>query len=181
MNINRRKSSNIKKYILASVMMLVILGLAYYWYLSQTNPQSLDSYDPVDYEAPSQDVINAGKDAKTDTVEEGQGKNTEQTSNSSESSNGASFTLDITTVLIENSEKLRVGSIISGLHSEGACKLTLTKGSQVITRSSDIQPLTDYTACAGFDVALSSGSWQVKLVVTIDGESVSKSTTVEVP
>lgn len=178
MNIHR--SSSIKKYILVTVVILALLGFGYYWYLSQSNPNSQDSSEPIDYGAPSQEVIDAGKDAKSSTVKEDRGKKTDQTSDDSESSK-ASFTLNITTTLIENDEKLRVGSIISGLHSEGDCELTLTKGAQNITRTSNVQPLTNYTACTGFDVALSSGSWQVTLRVTIGDESVSKTTTVEVP
>lgn len=179
MNIHR--PSNIKKYILVTVAVLVLVGLGYYWYLSQNNPNVQDLSDSIDYGAPSQEVIDAGKEAKSNTVKNDQGKKIDQKTTGSNSTSNAPFTLDITTALTENDEKLRVGSIVGGLHSQGTCKLTLNKGSQVITRTSDIQPLTDYTSCTGFDVALTSGTWQVILQVTIDDKTVSKSTTVEVP
>lgn len=183
MSAYRHKSNSMKKYLLISISVLVIAGFGYYWYLGQIDSQSLDSSNPIDYEAPSQEVIDAGKDAKTKTIEQDQETKTTQTakdttSDSSTANTSNSFTVSMTTAPDKGS--LRVSTIISGLHPNGACKLTLTKGSKVITKSSGVQSLTQYTSCTGFDVSLDSGTWSVVLKVTIDGKSVSKSATAEV-
>lgn len=183
MSAYRHKSNTIKKFIIVSVVMLGLFGAGYYWYMGQQYPQDQDtSSDNIDYDGPSQEVINAGNEAKSKTVENDQESKSEQTakdsSNDPTTTNNSAFTLDVSAAPTDTG--LRVGSIISGLHSSGTCKLTLTKGSQVITKSSGVQPLTQYTSCEGFDVSLSSGTWSVTLRVTVDGTSVSKSTTVEV-
>jgi len=53
--------------------------------------------------------------------------------------------------------------------SSGTCKLTLTKGGESITKTSDIVANPSSSTCSGFDIPtseLSSGTWTMKISIT---------------
>lgn len=70
------------------------------------------------------------------------------------------------------SDPINIRSIISGTTSnDGVCKLTLTKGLSVVTKTSDTYALPSTSTCKGFSISkseLSIGTWKVELSVTIN-------------
>lgn len=74
---------------------------------------------------------------------------------------------------------ISIRSVISGATTNnGTCKLILTKGLSVVTKTSDTYALPSTSTCKDFNInksELSTGTWQVELTVTISGkESVIK-------
>ncbi|MDR0591052.1 MAG: hypothetical protein LBG75_00575 [Candidatus Nomurabacteria bacterium] len=65
--------------------------------------------------------------------------------------------------------KLYISVMIGAVTNSGECKVTLTKGSAVVTKTSGINAMPQSSSCQGFEVPvseLSSGTWQIGLVVT---------------
>lgn len=178
------KNARPKRKIRNLLLLLLVVGvfsLAYYFYMGGTNNRSTTD---VNLDEPTEEQIDAGKNAKLKTVQEDQEtKKVKTTDKDSDPDNSSSsFTTQITTKSI-NSDALQVRNVINGVFSQGACKLVLTKGSNIVTKSADIQALAQSSTCKGFDVPLSqltSGTWQIDLSVTIDNETAKASTTVEV-
>ncbi len=175
------KNNRQKRKIRNLLLLLLVVGifcLAYYFYMGGTNNESTVD---VNLDKPTEEQIDAGKDAKLKTVQEDQEAKTTDKESGHDSS-GSSFTTQITTKSV-HSDTLQIRNVINGIFSQGTCKLTLTKGNEVVTKSADIQALPQSSTCKGFDIPLSQlspGSWRVDLSVTIDNETVKASATVEV-
>lgn len=94
-----------------------------------------------------------------------------------ETQNGAitNNDLEITITSIDTSNNLvKIRSAISGVISNsGICTLNLSKGDIIVSKTSGTYAMPSLSTCKGFDINksdLSSGVWDVKLIVNIDGK-----------
>ena len=66
------------------------------------------------------------------------------------------------TALDQTSTELEVRAEFNKITSQGTCTLSLTSGSQTVTRTANVQPLASVSTCQGFNVPLSNlspGVW----------------------
>lgn len=177
----KKKQKRTIRYVIAVLLLLGFVGGSYYWYLNQTNSDDIgldldsDSQN-INYNPPSQEEIDAGNRAKLRSVQNDQksdkhGEDNKDTSSSDKYKVGVS----VTASLVNNGKELHVGTIINGLYSNGTCKLTLSKGDEIVTRTAGVQTLAQYTTCAGFRIPiknnLAPGVWDVHVRVVVSDQS----------
>lgn len=167
------------------ILLIFIVAGGVFAYNSLYNNTSGSSQEEVNYDKPTSDQIEAGKEAKQKTIESSESENTSndpKLNNSSTNSNNKSLETYITAASVEG-ETLYLRNEISGIYSVGTCKLTLTKGSSTVTRTAGVQPLPKSSTCRGFNIpvsSLSAGQWNIRLDVTIDDETASTDGVVDV-
>lgn len=98
-------------------------------------------------------------------------------------SNGLQSVAMSITALNQTSTTLQIRTQINTVTSEGTCNLSLTNGTQTVTRTSGVQALASVSTCQGFDVPLSSlppGNWtaQITFSNTTSTGNVSKQITI---
>jgi len=177
-----KPTSSTKKYILISILAAVLIGAgAYAYYVYSQNTSSPSSPNTTNYQPATNDQQKAGEDTKKQTVDS-------DTSKGNQSDNGSTPTKDTIAVsitsAIQNGTAVNIRSLIETVTSSGSCTLKLSKGSNVVTKTSGIQALATSSTCKGFDVPTSEmtkGTWKATLAVTIDGKtgSATKAITVQ--
>lgn len=186
MKIHRDIRKGRTKYIIIVLSLLGLVGLSYLWYISQPDNDSYVSgssdSDAINYEPPTKAEVEAGNKAKQETIEDNQDSdNDTDIPKNKTGSSSDSFSVQVLPSYDSNSDNLHVGSIISGIHSNGSCRLTLTKGDQTVRRNAGIQATAQSSTCKGFNVkGLSSGSWKIDLAITIDNKTVKESSEIEI-
>ncbi len=68
-------------------------------------------------------------------------------------------------------------------YSDGSCQLTTTNGASTNSQTANVIYQPEYSSCAGFSVpisALGKGTWTIKLSVTSNGTTESKTISFEV-
>lgn len=73
----------------------------------------------------------------------------------------------------QNGNTLQIRTLIETVSSDGTCKLTLTKGSDVHTYTAGVQAQSSASTCKGFDIptsGLSAGTWQIAIDITVQGK-----------
>lgn len=83
----------------------------------------------------------------------------------------------------QNGTTLQIRTLVEMVSSDGTCKLTLTKGSDVRTYTAGIQAQSSTSTCKGFDIPtsdLSAGAWQVAIDITIQGKKAHLTKTVTI-
>lgn len=182
----KQKNFFTKKKIIITVLALALVGGGVYAY-SKTHSSPSSSSDStsktqtdksqnkeVNKAPATSDQVQAGNDAKLNTVTQNDAQSTPTP---------ASFTATITAASQYNGT-VSIRTLISGVVSQsGTCNLTITNGSQKITNSAATQALADSTTCQGFNVPVSqlgSGTWNITITATINGQSASASKTLAV-
>ncbi len=169
-----KKRSKTKVILLVAVPLLVIAGgLAVYF--SQTNKQAVIGaaktsvekerrVNVVNTDKPTSGEIKAGKDIKKETIIGSSG------SDSAGSNTGAANPIAVTiSAANQNGEVLQIRAFGDIVTNGGLCQLTLTKGSNSITKSAPTQAAANISTCQGFDIPmseLSSGTWELKVIVS---------------
>jgi cytoskeletal protein RodZ len=176
MKINKRSSS--KRLIVSIAVVVVLLAAAvgyFLWKQYQNNHNADDktSSSSIDLSTPTKEQIKEGNDAKNETIK--------NDSNSNDTPD-KSISNEITSASVSG-DTLYIRNEIMGVYADGTCKLTLTKGSETITRQAGLQPGPQSTTCKGFNIPtsqLSRGTWNVILTVTINDKTADATTTVSV-
>ena len=169
MKIKRQHPKRKIHIIILSLLAAGALAAIYFIYSNQINNK--ETGDEINYSSPVSDQVDAGAQAKKNTVEQDENDST-----------SVDFSTRIVSASVQ-SDTLKIRNIIDKVYQQGSCELTLTKGSQTVKKTADIQALPQSSVCKGFDIPvseLSSGTWQVTLTVTIKGQTSEASTTVEV-
>lgn len=168
----RQKSSKRKVILIAlAVTIIVCAGFVgvyvgalkkplFGWPQEYAQTEELKSKD-VDTDKPSDDEKQAGDQAKTETIEKDKQSNEPQPSTTP---------IQVTlTASGRNGDIYQLRYLIDNAITSGACKLTLTKGSQTVTQEAAVQVLGGSSTCAGFNIpmnSVSSGEWKATITVT---------------
>lgn len=157
-----KKINKTKKTVLIAVTsaLLLIAGASSFYVLALGGnffgwEVSRDADSPVNTEPPTSNQLDAGKQIKENTV------NKEQ-----EAITGSNNNITVSTSAIQDDDIdiVRIRAIIQTVTSSGTCGLAVSKGSIVITRQAEVQALSNYSTCKGFDIPTSEfspGKWQV--------------------
>lgn len=172
MKIKSRKSK-LPFVVAGAVALLIAASIFAYFTLWHTATPPVD--DGIDYKKPSSEQIKAGNDAKKSTIEKSTKSNSSKTdgTNTPSAPLGTSLKTQITTATVQD-ETVYIRNDINGIYQQGSCKLTLTKDGSTVQKTAGIQPLPQSSTCKGFNIPaseLSSGTWQIKLEVTINGST----------
>jgi hypothetical protein len=164
--------------VITTVVVLVVIAFLVYFFLirghnssqstGNTNSDATRSTNSVDYGKASADQIKAGDQIKSDGVK-GNNTDTPPSPSAQPGSNKKVAAISITAnAKDKTSQTYQIRFQIDALVENGTCALTLTKGSAIVTKTADVQNLSNTSTCKGFDIpisALSSGSWQLSLKV----------------
>ena len=178
MRIEKTNNKKAKLIILAVVMLillLVALGVYFIGFkgtLFGWTPFADARTSDINYGAPTKGQLNAGENIE---------KSTDKNSNSGKNPNDvgadhpnqpiqsgtskASVAVTLSSAN-QNDGVLQIRAMIGVLTNEGTCTLTLTKSGKTVTRTADVQPLSNSTTCKGFDIPvaeLSSGQWNARI------------------
>lgn len=173
-----KSKSSKKKIILitAGVVLLALAGTAFAIY--GANQEAQQTQDTAQF----QDANPISGESK----EKQQSHEDEHKEHSADSHNDAApdTSLNVTfTSVFQMDSVVRVRAEVDALIEGGTCKLTLVKGSSIVTKTAATYPTANVSTCQGFDVAtseLASGTWDVTLEITKDTQSGKTSTTVDV-
>jgi hypothetical protein len=170
MNIKNKKSFSIKKLLIPGIILLLVLGGAYAYALTNNFFQPpVEESQTIDLESPNDPVPN-GINPSGNTDKENLGEEEPASEgNRTVTITAASFTNDV----------LQVRALIQGVITVGSCTLTATQnGSIVVEESVDVQAGPSSSTCRGFDVDVGdipTGDLSVTVSYTEDG-NVSTST-----
>lgn len=182
-NTTRNRKYKNKKMLLASLGLLLILGLATgaYFVLRPKSNQAIEQTSQEN-SAPSsnQDVNN---DAPTDEqVESGNRQKQDSVTNETPQSENIAV---IFTAVNQTESTLQVRVLLEPLVSDsGECILTLSKQNERIVKTAGVQALASSSTCRGFDVALgelSAGTWNLNVAVHSGSLSGSNSQEITIP
>jgi hypothetical protein len=168
-NIRSAKYPSKLKPIVISVLILVVIGggVVAAYSINKANNGATEqkkagqiSPEGINYGAPTDAQKQAGSDQKGNT----------QSDQPAPTKPGEPINIVITALNppTDTNPNLQIRVRIDAVMNSGACTLTLTKGSTVITKQANIQAGPSTSTCQGFDVAgseLSSGSWSAALKV----------------
>lgn len=161
---------------LALLALLLISGTYGYfrWSKISTPLDPSSDYNKVDYNPPTDDQKQAGQDIKSNSVNSSGKPPAPGTDGDTQPHLGGN-TIQVTiTAANQDDGVFRVRTLIEPMVGSGACTLTLTKGSTVVTKTSDIQALANSSTCKGFDIPtseLSAGAWHIQLTVSSGGKT----------
>jgi len=158
-------------YIIISIAVLMVLSLVSLSILlnnkkSATPVTDDPSTNTVDYAPATKSQQDAGKDQKQQTIDSTKSSDTQNTT-----TNQSIGVIITSAIQNDKTNTLNIRSLIDTVTNNGECTLTLTNGTKTITKTSDIQASASSSTCKGFDVdidsELSTGTWHIKLLVTI--------------
>ncbi len=175
-----KKINNRKKTLLISAATLLILIISASFYVfayggdifgwkndinsSNKTDASLENSNAPEITAPStSDQIDAGSAIKKDSVENS--KNT----NPTEPTQTDKTAITVTATQSESDETIRIKTIIDTITNTGTCTLEMTQDSTTIKRQAEIQALSSYSTCKGFEIPtsqLNAGLWDLKVSFT---------------
>lgn len=160
------------------VTTLILAGLATYIYgfkgkIFGWSPIT-SSDNAINYNPPTQEEVDAGKDVKEDTINPNEDSSPKNDQNETTPSptptpddQPNNIGLNITAAS-QNGSTLQIRALIAAVTSKGTCKLTLSKtGAASVVKTADIQALANSSTCKGFDVSTSelpAGTWTATLV-----------------
>ncbi len=166
----QKKAKNKKLIVAGLVLLIVILGLSANWYRSRNSSQPGTDIDP-----PGTEKIDLSPPTEADkqAVDENKERIARQEDSSSQApTSGIAVTPTIVDASYYSQEQVfELSAFVSGVfESTGVCKVTLTKGSTVITRESAGFKNSSYTSCTPISIPRanfpSSGEWSVLVSYT---------------
>ena len=174
------KKSNNKKIAIVTVVtlaLLIIAGGAYYLITHRdktevgSSQESSEEYTrKIDLNEPTDEQIKAAETTKEESLD------------NPTNPDASTITVTLTASNVDTANSvLQIRTLISSVVSQGTCKLTLTKGSAIVTRTAAVQAGPSNATCQGFDIPLSelaNGTWAIKVSVLASG--IETSTTGEV-
>ncbi len=153
----------------AAVYVFALNGSIFGWPHRDKAPVSTQN---INYEPPTTEQLNAGQEAKKNTVEQS------ETNPQNKDTLGVSIT-----AANQNNPTFQIRILIDSVVGSGSCQLIMTKGSVNVTRSAGTQALASTSTCQGFDIPvseLSPGTWNVKITVTTQSKTGTAERSVEV-
>lgn len=170
----------------STLLVLIASGVAYAFLGGQTPFSSKDeptTQQEINLDTPTDEQIDDGNDTKEETL------NPDKTPTNNDNVPVESSTL--LTITAKNQLKdtsqnmLQIRAQIDSVDSTGTCTLTLSDGTNSITRTAGVQPQATVSTCQGFNVdintaGLKTGTWSIKLSYTAGDISGSASDTVTV-
>lgn len=176
MKTNTQKRPRILIYAAIGLALLVMAGGVAYatgWRPLST-PDTQDTSQEsseINYDEPTQEEIEAGFDAKEQTIQDDQNENNEQSNLSAYISSATQSGNDVVIrTLIED--------VVTG-----NCTLTVTTPSSTFTREATIQALASSSTCQGFTIPTSEGDpgeWDMAISITTPNSSITLNRTLEV-
>ncbi len=180
MNIKKQNHVS-KKFVAVSIILLaIVLAGGAYGYVYALGGDLFGwtkTVAPAPSKSPNlqpatKEQIQSGEAAKQKTINSSSNsvKGTVDTSTPSPSpTNGSNPSVNVTITAAnedQTSKILQVRAIIGVLTNDGTCTLTLTKGTQTVTKTANVQAQASESTCQGFDVPtseLSTGTWNIAL------------------
>lgn len=155
-----------------SALLVVVAGATTYAIISQGNDSS-EKADTSQSASKTDDTTNTATSSSSEeptsssTGHESQ-KNI-QPSYEGEDANTSEVLTGVINYKAVVGSNLSLRTTINQTLSSGTCKLTLSNGSKVVTKSSAIMQNPSSSTCEGFDIPISelgSGTWSLEVVVT---------------
>lgn len=188
MNIQNKKLSKKPLLIIAIAVALCAIGAATYVYAFDGNILGWTSgassrKNGIDYGKPTNEQIEGEKDITDRNIEssnngeDANGVGSDRPQDPQPQASGKSTVNLSITAANQNESVYQIRTLIGNITSEGGCTLTLTKGSQVVTKTSGVQSLPSGSTCQGFNIPLSElspGTWQLSIIFensTVIGKS----------
>lgn len=178
MQIIKTKSSQKKNMLIGTIAAIVLIGIpTTFAFVNNIGPFATENTpveSTIDFEEPTTDQIDAGKQAKDTTVKSGQVKPGSSSSSgdpSVGSPSGNTVGVEITNTNITN-DILSVKTMVQEINSAGVCTLTLSKTGQAsVVKAAETQVSGNVATCQGFTLNVSSlirGSWNLKIDYSSD-------------
>jgi hypothetical protein len=151
-----------KKVILVSVLCVLLLGGGVLAFSLKTNNSRVTS--PIDDKN--------GTNEKSNTMTNPQPADNPKTpvENESKEAPQSPEALNVSiTASNQNGTVIQIRTLIDSIES-GTCVLSMTKERQVVTRTTDTQPLANASTCKGFDIPtseLSPGTWNLSIDIAV--------------
>lgn len=171
-----KKQKNNKVIIIISVITVLLAALVFAWFnpaisffgVKHDDRTNIQPENTVDYNPPTDEQKAAGEDQKKETATPNLDTKPDNSTEGSELPGG---TLTVTiTGYSQSGGQLDIRTLINGVVSnDGACMLTLTKGSTAISKSGATEAMPNSSTCASITVPvseLSNGEWKAKILVT---------------
>lgn len=175
MKINTYKKSSSKKSTVAVIIAVVLIltlaaGSFIYVYAfdgnlfgwTKPNDSSQNNQNDINYDLPTEEQAESGTSIKENSIND----NTDSTTSTP--------SIDISiTAASQNDSMLQIRALIPVVTSNGSCTLTLTAGSEVVTKTSEVQALSNASTCKGFDIPtseLSKGTWNIEVKYNNDSQ-----------
>jgi len=162
------------KYTGIILLVIVVIGGGIFAYQQISRSHAQTPYtNPINYDAPSQEEKQAGEDTKIDQIEHNNQTSTPQPG-ANEKVTITNFTQDSAT------KKVTVQTELTG-GAYQTCTLTLSSGSEVITKTAEVIYQNSFSTCMGFTISASDfptgGVWTAKLTISKpDGGTTSSAT-----
>ncbi len=173
MKIQKKSLSKKKLSAIIAILVLVVgIGVAAAAYF-KVGPfsNSQTQTDGINFDEPTQDELDEGKDAKDATVNEttkpGVGSDQPSAPIPNPDSGKSTVGSEITSTN-QNGSQLQIRTLIQAVTSEGTCILSMEGPSgKTYSQGAGVQALPSASTCKGFDVPvnqLSSGPWKIQVV-----------------
>lgn len=156
------KHAHVLRPLITIIVISAVIALCSYfiWQYKFNQPKPINNTDinhTIDLNPPTNDQKAAGEAQKNET------------------SNPTNNELGISITTIDTSNNpVQIRSVISGaISNSGTCTLNLTKNGTTITKTAETYAMPSSSTCNGFEInknELSSGEWQIKLTVNIEGK-----------
>lgn len=156
------------------ILILVCAAVLYLWYSNVQSPPQEDKDDSptqsIDYNTPTDEQIEDGQNTKDRVIEEDKNQGLEES-------------LKVSIHATQNDSQVIIDTLVQDVLDSGTCTLTVTSGSQQVTKTADIFANPSSSSCQGFSLKkseLPAGSWSLKLAVSASGLYGSTSITIGV-
>lgn len=170
---HKKSSKKIALIIVVSALLLIGGGATVYALTSKQGDSNIhsetetstDSTPTINTDKPTNEQVQAGNEAKDNTVNQDQGN--EQT---------GSLSASITYTQVAN-QNVKVGVVIDSLISSGTCTFSATRsGASTVTKTASVQALNSSSTCEGFTIPTSefigSGEWMFTVKVESSDQSI---------
>lgn len=167
-----QKSANIKRYIILSSVVFVVVCLCLWFFVIKDNyPIGAEKNNPTQQAADTQD--------KNDFINN-PGAGTPDPDNVLSNGNTDESKVIVATMI--EGDSVTVSTKLYG-YSDGSCLVEITNGTKQHSETAPIIFQPEYSTCAGFSVKsskLGAGNWSIKLTAMSKGQSVVKTVTLVV-
>lgn len=189
MQVQKVKSKKTLGVTLLILLLAVISASTYYWWGAKkifvADTDTTPSASSPNLAPPNEDQKRGGEHAKSTTIDQNKPSRSSQTQAASTSGPLSSITVDVTTKspYVASDSVYQIRTLIQKVTNTGTCTLKLTSGVRVVTKTTSVQALSQYSTCKGFDIPkseLSPGIWNLNLTVDVENYSGSTSGIIQV-
>lgn len=171
---NKNLRNSIKKPVVISVFMLVILLACGWWFVlrSKNEPPSdqsdVVSEGQVNYDPPSEEEVIANDKTKDEIANQ-----QDKASNSNSSDGKKKVSVILTNWGLEGS-RFEIGAYVNTLDASGSCSIVLKKGSTILKGTSRAVRNPSTMSCGGLSVdgkKITSGNWNATITYRSENAS----------